>query len=74
MHAELCPVCRGSGRWWDPLTNEMKVCHGCGGLGWVVVPNEPYAGSEEDVPVYQSVSTVQHTVWRRGVPDDVGAG
>jgi hypothetical protein len=28
-HAELCPVCSGSGKYKD------GTCHGCKGLGWV---------------------------------------
>jgi DnaJ-class molecular chaperone len=44
-HAELCPVCKGSGQVQD--NNESgtsiiyKTCHGCKGNGWIVVPGEP---------------------------------
>jgi hypothetical protein len=31
MHAELCPVCKGNGKYYGLL------CHGCGGKGWVEV-------------------------------------
>ncbi len=40
-HAEVCPVCRGEGaekteiREWD--SGSTKVCHGCGGKGWITV-------------------------------------
>ena len=45
-HAERCPVCRGSrkvfvddyGKLTANKINE-KICHGCGGKGWVVVPD-----------------------------------
>ena len=40
-HAECCPVCNGSGQVRDNLDSTCaaptKMCHGCGGLGWVVV-------------------------------------
>ena len=48
-HAEKCPICEGSGRL--PLPVEMgttasrpydKLCHGCGGKGWVEVADSPY--------------------------------
>ena len=31
MHAEICPVCSGSGNYSE------KECHGCNGKGWVMV-------------------------------------
>ncbi len=34
-HAEICPVCKGTGRKLD-----QGVCHGCGGSGWVTVGTE----------------------------------
>lgn len=47
-HAELCPVCKGSGKYveyhfargqyignFDFRTE--RTCHGCGGTGWVVI-------------------------------------
>lgn len=43
-HAELCPVCGGSGQVnsMDPLqTGATRLCHGCGGTGWVVVQDLP---------------------------------
>ena len=50
-HAELCPVCGGSGEVWrsDPNTSSVgyyTTCHGCGGCGWVIVPDSmPYTPS-----------------------------
>ena len=47
MKAVLCPVCQGSGKWAVPPYGDstdaaprMVACHGCGGCGWVVVPDE----------------------------------
>ena len=49
MKAQVCPVCGGSGKYWRPRDpNEYDVggegepatCHGCGGLGWVSVPED----------------------------------
>jgi len=46
-HAELCPVCGGSGKYTEVVLNsdttaqpQPKTCHGCFGLGWVVVNDE----------------------------------
>lgn len=36
MHAELCPVCNGTGRY-----QGIAQCHGCDGDGWVEVGNNP---------------------------------
>ena len=39
-HAELCPVCKGSGKYAieGPLCTTVEhVCHGCTGKGWVTV-------------------------------------
>lgn len=47
--AALCPVCRGSGKKVIMLppgsgttsnTSTTLPCHGCGGRGWVVVPED----------------------------------
>lgn len=45
-HAEICPVCGGSGQLQDYCnvgsagTNiGYKTCHACQGDGWIVVPN-----------------------------------
>jgi len=35
-HAERCPVCNGFGT----LKYGTKECQGCGGKGWIAVPNE----------------------------------
>ena len=46
MHSELCPVCNGKGRVPNPddVTAPSEViCNGCGGLGYILVPDEyPY--------------------------------
>lgn len=43
-HAEICPVCQGSGKYREYInyattTNASyeRTCHGCGGKGWVTV-------------------------------------
>ena len=48
MHAELCPVCKGSGKWWDPRDNKLHTCHGCQGMGWVAVPDDPFWPEEKE--------------------------
>lgn len=39
MHAEICPVCKGTGRYYDhpEIGKDYVVCHGCAGDGWVEV-------------------------------------
>lgn len=47
MHAEICPVCKKSGK------VNGKTCHGCDGKGWVKVgldypsPTPPYQQKPE---------------------------
>jgi len=50
-HAQICPVCGGRGMIPDMKYNPASTatiieitCHGCGGMGWVIVPedNWPY--------------------------------
>jgi len=44
-HAQICPVCDGTGKTRNPDYNpnltypgeEIVTCHGCGGAGWVTV-------------------------------------
>lgn len=39
-HAEICPVCSGSGVYYPAgytVNQSGEVCHGCDGRGWVVV-------------------------------------
>jgi len=43
-HAEICPVCRGTGKYKDYMDCNYtatvyieKICHGCNGSGWVTV-------------------------------------
>lgn len=41
-----CPVCHGKGKIIDEDSNSLNVkkqCHGCGGRGWVTVPEEKIA-------------------------------
>lgn len=35
-HAERCPVCNGFGT----LKHGTKICQGCEGKGYVIVPNQ----------------------------------
>jgi len=37
MHSEICPICLGSGKIACECGSGTKVCHGCGGKGWVEV-------------------------------------
>ena len=42
-HAEICPVCYGKGVVCGVAETgafPTTKCHGCGGTGWVVVPND----------------------------------
>lgn len=48
MHAELCPVCSGSGKVVKKLHSDSSAwvgneveCHGCKGAGWIAVPDDP---------------------------------
>jgi len=42
-HAEVCPVCGGTGKKYPNqlwgTTVYMETCNGCGGIGWIVVPD-----------------------------------
>lgn len=47
MKAEICPVCKGIGKYVEYLNYYIntapyteKTCHGCNGRGWVSVPEE----------------------------------
>ena len=57
-HAEVCPICNGSGTVaipYDPNTTSVsmhKVCRGCNGVGWVTV------GVEYPHPRYAKDGTV----------------
>jgi len=52
-HAEKCLICNGSGQleWLSDDTScrgtVHATCHGCGGKGWVTVPDDVVAGTEE---------------------------
>jgi hypothetical protein len=51
-HAEICPVCRGSGNY------NNNQCHGCSGYGWITVQDTiPYI-----VP-YIPFTISPYTVW-----------
>jgi len=45
-HAEICPICNGKGVIEEEIgsTGEktIKICHGCGGRGWIEVRDDPY--------------------------------
>lgn len=49
-HAEVCPVCKGSGKivtYEEPGKTTTgggmsQTCHGCMGTGWVTVQDPPY--------------------------------
>lgn len=47
MHAETCPVCKGTGQVTPPNDGRFthvpqpETCHGCLGTGWVAVPDPP---------------------------------
>lgn len=43
MHAEICPVCKGSGKY------ENNPCHGCNGKGWVEVGG--YVKPSQEKPI-----------------------
>jgi len=54
-HAEVCPICGGSGAigaaiGYIPGTATDPICHGCGGCGWVSVPDEPQGEWGPTVP------------------------
>ncbi len=45
--AQICPVCGGRGKYGvrgiigigENQSDEEPTCHGCGGTGWVTVPD-----------------------------------
>ena len=39
-HAEICPVCQGTGEYPNPNKGTL-TCHGCEGDGWIEVNNDP---------------------------------
>jgi len=56
MHAELCPVCKGSGKYHN------KECHGCNGKGWILVPE---VRTEPWYPYYPTYPTSPYPIWYR---------
>lgn len=61
MSAELCPVCKGIGKLYDPIcdaavTAATKICHGCGGMGWVGARGpEPFVFYPPQLPYPQLI-------------------
>ena len=51
-HAELCPVCNGTG---------VLPCRGCNGLGWVTVHDYPVPVMPQ-LPVVQSRPLLSSTI------------
>jgi hypothetical protein len=47
-HAELCPVCKGSGK--HQVVDQ--ACHGCDGKGWVTVQD---SSEQQTIPYYVPV-------------------
>lgn len=39
-HAEICPVCGGTGEYTREGDNVSSKCHGCDGDGWIQVCDE----------------------------------
>ena len=60
IHAKQCPVCLTKGK--VMVENQEKICHGCGGRGWVEVGSDqlpyipyipsPYPNTTPWVPLY----------------------
>lgn len=62
MHAEICPVCRGSGKKYVWLANPHEttalqyqevICNGCDGKGWITV-----VGSIYEEPYYPNYPVI----------------
>jgi hypothetical protein len=49
MHAEKCPVCEGKG---VVPPEEVAICHGCGGKGWVEVQGDSRPVTRPYYPYY----------------------
>lgn len=56
-HSELCPVCRGEGVIKTPLREAIttadlqKTCHGCKGLGYIIVDDGDDMGNPCPNPI-----------------------
>jgi len=56
MKAVICPICWGSGKYVRPehgytdSSPKEEICHGCGGKGWVTVPEDNFNYSTYIVP------------------------
>jgi len=74
-HAELCPVCSGSGKTLKghvgtAIHQEKQVCHGCGGKGWVTVGTEyprPSLTPTDDGPGCLSVNGIPQLAFGESV-------
>ena len=62
-HAEICPICNGKGIIEEEVGSTgkkiTKVCHGCGGKGWIEVRDDhcyspwyPYTITWTSIGVY----------------------
>ncbi len=66
MRVEICPVCRGTGNYEEAentTVKTMKVCHGCGGKGWIQVNSDYYP----PYPHYTPWQPPQHR-WVENIP------
>lgn len=36
-HAEICPICKGTGKKKKDIMITEEICNGCSGKGWVTV-------------------------------------
>jgi len=55
MKAVLCPVCNGRGKvppegHYTGTTDVWPTCHGCGGRGWVTVPEYAFLPINPESP------------------------
>lgn len=63
-HAERCPICFGKGTIpVDDYTGATKVCHGCGGKGWVEVSDSPIYPVLPRNPEYPLVPWWTHPIY-----------
>lgn len=62
-HAEICPVCYGSGKIGAEGPVERKTCHGCNGKGWVEIGSDRIGVPVQPVSVYPSRPTINISPW-----------
>ena len=75
-HAELCPVCKGAGRLPQEYGESSSIplwrtCHGCGGMGWVPVPDEVRYESVGPDRTDGAVN-ITYTITDETITDEVG--